>query len=118
MWRGNTIYFVSDRGASQRNNIWAEDLGTGSVRQVTQFDDFDITFPSLGPDAIVFQKGGRIYLLSLPGEKVSEVPIRVVTDATTLRTHIAKADALITGASVSPTGKRAAFEARGDIVTL
>mgnify|MGYP003694249595 CR=1 FL=1 len=66
---------------SQRNNIWAEDVGTGAVRQVTQFDDFDITFPSIGPDAIVFQKGGRLYLLSLPGEKVTEVPIRVVTDA-------------------------------------
>ena len=74
MWRGNTVYFLSDRGAEQRNNIWAEDMGTGAVRQVTQFDDFDITFPSIGPDAIVFQKGGRLYLLSLPGEKVTEVP--------------------------------------------
>src|SRR4029079_3218902 len=116
MWRGNTIYFVSDRGASQRNNIWAEDLGTGSVRQVTQFDDFDITFPSIGPDAIVFQAGGRLYLLSLPGEKVSEVPVRVVTDASTLRSRTVKADQLISAPSVSPTGRRAVFEARGDIV--
>ena len=77
MWYRNTIYFISDRGAEQRNNIWAEDMGTGAVRQVTRFDDFDITFPSIGPDAIVFQKGGRLYLLSLPGEKVTEVPIRV-----------------------------------------
>ena len=118
MWRNNTIYFISDRGSSQRNNIWAEDLGTGAVRQVTQFEDFDITFPSIGPDAIVFQAGGRIYLLSLPGEKVSEVPIRVVTDASTLRARTAKADDLVAAASVSPTGRRAAFEARGDVVTI
>src|SRR6185295_14651984 len=118
MWRGNTIYFLSDRGSSQRNNIWAEDLGTGAVRQVTQFDDFDITFPSIGPDAIVFQAGGRLYLLSLPGEKVAEVPIRVVTDSTTLRPRMAKADDLAASPSVSPTGRRAVFEARGDIVTL
>jgi tricorn protease len=118
MWRGNTIYFVSDRGSSQRNNIWAEDLGTGTVRQVTQFDDFDITFPSIGPDAIVFQAGGRLYLLSLPGEKVSEVPVRVVTDASTLRARTTKADQLIDAASVSPTGRRAVFEARGDVVTV
>src|SRR5579862_302062 len=77
MWFRNTIYFISDRGSEQRNNIWAEDLGTGAVRQVTQYNDFDITFPSIGPDSIVFQKGGRIYLLSLPGEKVTEVPIKV-----------------------------------------
>jgi len=118
MWFRNTIYFISDRGAEQRNNIWALDVSSGTPRQVTQFNDFDITFPSLGPDAIVFQKGGRIYLLSLPGEKVAEVSIRVVTDQTTLRTTLKKADKEINTASVSPTGRRVAFEARGDIVTL
>ncbi|HYM25437.1 MAG TPA: PDZ domain-containing protein [Vicinamibacterales bacterium] len=118
MWFRNTIYFISDRGSEQRNNIWAEDLGTGAVRQVTQYNDFDITFPSIGPDSIVFQKGGRIYLLSLPGEKVTEVPIKVVTDESTLRATTKKADKEINYASVSPTGKRVAFEARGDVVTL
>jgi tricorn protease len=118
MWYRNTVYFISDRGAEQRNNVWAQDIDTGAVRQVTRFNDFDITFPSIGPDAIVFQKGGRIYLLSLPGEKVTEVSIRVVTDQTTLRARTAKAENQITAASVSPTGRRVAFEARGDVVTL
>src|SRR6185436_12126456 len=72
----------------------------------------------IGPDAIVFQAGGRLYLLSLPGEKVSEVQIRVVTDSSTVRARTAKADQLTSGASVSPTGRRAVFEARGDIVTV
>jgi tricorn protease len=118
MWYGNTIYFVSDRGASQRNNIWAQDVNTGAVRQITQFLDFDITFPSIGPDAIVFQAGGRLYLLSLPGEKMTEVPVRVVTDATTLRARTEKVDKLIQSAGVSPTGRRAVFEARGDVITV
>ena len=69
MWHGNTIYFLSDRGANERNNIWAYDVAGGAVRQVTQFNDFDITFPSIGPDAIVFQAGGRLYLLDLATEK-------------------------------------------------
>ena len=93
-------------------------MATGAVRQVTRYDDFDITFPSIGPDAIVFQKGGRIYLLSLPGDKVTEVPIRVVTDATTLRARTTKADKAINAAAVSPTGRRVVFEARGDVVTV
>jgi tricorn protease len=118
MWFRNSVYFISDRGAEQRNNIWAEDAATGAVRQVTRYDDFDITFPSIGPDAIVFQKGGRLYLLSLPGEKVTEVPIRVVTDATTLRARTTKADKAINAAAVSPTGRRVVFEARGDVVTV
>src|SRR5215471_6779307 len=118
MWRGNTIYFISDRDASERNNLWAEDVTTGAVRQLTHFIDFDITFPSIGPDAIVFLAGGRLHLLNLATEKDVEVPIKVVTDATTLRARAAKADKLAEHPSVSPTGKRVAFEARGDVVTV
>ena len=118
MWHGGTIYFVSDRGTNERNNIWAYDVKANTSRQVTQFEDFDITFPSLGPDGIVFQAGGRLYLLDIasgaPG-KPREVPVRVVTDETTLRTRTARAESLIQNASVSPTGKRALFEARGEV---
>jgi tricorn protease len=117
MWHGDTIYFLSDRGASERNNIWAYDVKGGTVRQVTQFTDFDITFPSLGPGGIVFQAGGRLYFLDVPSGKHREVPVRVVTDETTLRARTAKVDSLIQSATVSPTGKRALFEARGDIFT-
>jgi tricorn protease len=118
MWYRNTIYFISDRGPEQRNNIWAEDINTGAVRQVTKYADFDITFPSIGPDAIVFERGGRLHLLNLPSEKVTDVEIRVVTDRTTLRARTVVADQLVAAASVSPTGKRVAFEARGDVVTV
>jgi tricorn protease len=116
MWHGKTIYFLSDRGANERNNIWANE--SGKVRQVTDLGDFDITFPSLGPDAIVYQAGGRLYLMDLPSEEVAEVPVRVVTDETTLRSRTAKVEPLIRGGAVSPTGKRAIFEARGDVLTV
>ncbi len=117
MWHGNTIYFLSDRGTNERNNVWAYDVKAATSRQVTQFTEFDITFPSLGPDGIVFQAGGRLYLLDVPSGKQREVPVRVVTDETTLRARTAKADTLIRSAAVSPTGKRAIFEARGDVFT-
>ena len=38
MWHRGTIYFLSDRGPSQRNNIWAYDVSNGQTRQITQFD--------------------------------------------------------------------------------
>ena len=118
MWHENTIYFLSDRGTNERNNLWAYDLSRNAVRQVTQFSDFDIAFPSMGSDAIVFQAGGRLYLLDLATEKPAEVLVHVVTDQTTLRPRTAKVESLIQWASVSPTGKRAVFEARGDIFTV
>ena len=89
MWHGDTLYFLSDRGANQRANIWARDK-SGALRQVTQFADFDVTFPALGPQDIVFEAGGRLYLLNLATEKTSEVAIQVVTDRTTLKPRTEK----------------------------
>jgi len=118
MWHENTIYFLSDRGTNERNNLWAYDRSKNSVRQITQFSDFDITFPSIGPDSIVFQAGGLLYLLDLATEKPVEVSVHVVTDQTTLRPKTAKVESVIDAASVSPTGKRAVFGARGDVLTV
>jgi tricorn protease len=118
MWRGNTVYFLSDRGKPERNNIWAMDTTNGRTRQVTTLTRYDITFPSINGDTIVFQAGGRLNLLDLTTEKVTEVPVTVTTDAQTLRPTTAKAGDLIVSATVSPTGQRAVFEARGDVVTV
>ena len=118
MWRGNSVYFVSDRGRVPRNNIWALDTTNGRTRQVTTLTSYDITFPSIGGDAIVFQAGGRLHVLDLGTEKVTEVPVSVTTDAQTIRPTTAKAEALIGSASVSPTGQRAVFEARGDLISV
>ncbi|MGH9162483.1 MAG: S41 family peptidase, partial [Vicinamibacteraceae bacterium] len=118
MWHGNTIYFTSDRGPAQRHNIWAYDRSSGATRQVTHFDEFDITFPAIGPSDIVFEAGGRLYRLDLQSEKVAEVPIRVITDRSTLKTRLVPVGESIQSASVSPTGKRAVFEARGDAFTV
>ncbi|MGE5442682.1 MAG: S41 family peptidase [Bacteroidota bacterium] len=118
MWHGTTLYFMSDRDPNQRQNIWAYDAKTGAVREVTHFTNFDITFPSIGPDDIVFQAGGRLYLLDLATEKASEVKVQVVTDRATLKPRIEKVESLIQNVSVSPAGKRAAFEARGEVFSL
>ena len=52
MWTAGAIYFVSDRGAGFRRNIWRYDLTTRAVRQVTHFSDYDVDWPSLGPRAM------------------------------------------------------------------
>jgi tricorn protease len=118
MWHGQTIFFMSDRGPEKRENIWAYDRRSGAARQVTHFTDFDITFPSSGPSDIVFEAGGRLYLLDENTEKMTEVRVEVVTDRATLKPRIEKVASLIENASVSPTGKRAVFEARGDLFSL
>ena len=118
MWHGKLLYFLSDRGPAQRANIWAFDPATDSARQVTRYADYDIHFPSSGPTDIVFEKGGRLFLLDLAAEQAHEVPVQVVTDLSTLKPRLDSVGRLIQNAGISPTGKRAVFEARGDVFTL
>jgi tricorn protease len=118
MWHGRTLYFLSDRGANLRHNIWAYDLDSEAFRQVTEFSEFDIHFPAIGPSDIVFEAGGRLYLLDLATEEYREVGVEVVTDLATLKPRIENVSELIFSGWVSPTGKRAVFEARGDVFTV
>jgi tricorn protease len=118
MWHGDTLYVLSDRDANKRNNIWALDLKSGALRQVTFFEKEDVHLPSAGPADIVFQAGGQIYLLDLGTEKYPPVAIRVVTDFSMLKPSVQKVADLIGSFSVSPTGKRAVFEARGDVFSV
>jgi tricorn protease len=119
MWHGSTLYFMSDRGANERNNLWAMNPAEPSqLRQVTSFDEYDVRFPSIGPSDIVFENGGRLYVMPLADEKPHEVKVNVVTDLATLRPHTVNVGRRIDSWWISPTGKRALVEARGDVFTL
>jgi tricorn protease len=118
MFHGSTIYFLSDRGPNKRNNIWARDANAGTFRQVTRFTDFDVAFPAIGPEDIVFEAGGRLHLLSLATERVTEVRVTAITDLATLKPRAERVSNLIQWAGISPTGKRAAFVARGEVFTV
>jgi tricorn protease len=118
MMHGNTMYFLSDRGANQRYNIWALDRTSGATRQVTSVSEFDVTFPAIGPEEIVFEAGGRLHLLSLANGQVREVRVSVVTDLATVRPRLERVSGLTQWAAVSPSGKRAAFVARGEVFTI
>jgi tricorn protease len=118
MWSGRKIYFISDRGPEIRMNIWSYNIDTKELKQVTKFTDFDIHFPSLGPSEIVFENGGKLYLLNLSDEKYREVKVNVITDAITLMPKNEKVDKLIQNISLSPDGKRAVIEARGEIFNV
>jgi len=118
MWHGNTLYFLSDRDKNKRSNIWAADVKTGKVREITTFDQFDTHFPCIGPEDMVFENGGRLYLLSLADEKYHEVKIQVMTDRATLKPRSEDVSRFAREPDVSPSGKRVAFEARGDVFTV
>ncbi|MBU2636847.1 MAG: PDZ domain-containing protein [Bacteroidetes bacterium] len=118
MWSGSKIYFLSDRDENKRMNLYVYDLNTTQTKQLTQFKDFDIKFPSLGQNVIVFEYGGYIYKFDLATEKYDKVPITIADDMVSGRTQLIDASKFITNYEISPDGKRALFGARGDIFTV
>jgi tricorn protease len=118
MWHGATLYFISDRDANKRYNLYAYDTATAAIRQLTHFETFDVHFPSIGPSDLVYEAGGQLYLMDLATEKARPVQVQVVTDEATLRPRLEKTADLVAHAAVSPSGKRVVFEARGDLFSV
>ena len=131
MWFGKTIYFLSDHGLEQRENIWAADPATHTFRQITHFKDYDIDFPSLGGGGaggagIVFQQGGNLYVLDIPSERLHKLDVTVPDDGSRTGPQWVDAGKKIRDRdmaadvdfSIAPNGARAAFSARGDIFTV
>ncbi len=118
MWHGDTIYFDSDRGPEHRLNLYSYSLTSHEIKQLTHFKDFDVNWPSLGPDAIVFENAGYLYLFDLKTEKEHKLTIYLPGDRDLARKHWANVSKLITDFDISPDGKRAVFSARGDIFTV
>lgn len=123
MWVGRRIYFVSDRDAHRRANLWVHDLDTGRDRQLTHFTDFDIDLPSCGGGRITFQQGGQLWRFDLASEQVRRVDVAVPEYDAQTRPRVVSVAGLVreqdTGFAadyaLSPAGDTAAFSARGDI---
>lgn len=118
MWHDDMIYFISDRGTNKRFNIWSYNTKNQQLKQVTKFKDFDIRFPAIGPKDLVFEAGGKIYLMNLASQKLTEVKIDVFTDQEQLKPRMQKVGQFLSHASVSPDGKRVVVEARGELFSL
>ncbi|MEI7983661.1 MAG: protease, partial [Bacteroidota bacterium] len=116
MWAGDKIYFVSER--ERPVNLYCYDLKTKETKKVTDFKEYDIKFPSLGNQSIVFENGGFIYNFDLATQKTEKIVIRIVNDLITGRDQLKDAGKSINTFSLSPDGKRIAFGARGDIWTV
>jgi tricorn protease len=118
MWSGNRIYFLSDRDSGQRMNLYVYEPDSKKTRQLTEFKDFDIKFPSLGDAAIVFENGGWIYRFDLSSEKTEKVSVRILEDDTASRGGIVSVSKNVTNYEIAPDGKRALFGARGEVFTV
>src|SRR5271157_2662235 len=116
VWIGDTVYFLSDRKGAV--SIFAYDTKTKNVKQVLDNKGLDVKSLSAGPDALVYEQFGGIYTLDLKTEKAAKVGIHISADLPATRPHYEKVGDKIQNAAISPTGVRAVFEARGEILTV
>ena len=116
MWHKNKIYFLSDRDS--RMNLFVYDLSTKETKKLTNFTDFDVKFPSLGDNAIVFENGGYIYKLDLATDKAEKITIYLNEDFIGGRGGLKDVSKEVTNYEISPDGNRALFGARGEIFTV
>lgn len=117
MWYGDYVYYLSDQGEGHRMNLWRFNTKNNRREQVTQFKEFDIKWPSVGPDAIVFQYGSQLRLLDLKTSQSRVVNVSISGDRPRLRTQRIDVAPFLQTMSLSPTGKRVAAGARGDVWT-
>ena len=118
MWHGNKIYFCSDRDRTM--NLFSYDVTTKQITKVTNFTTYDIKFPSLGPDAIVFENGGFIYTYDLATGTSTKVSVTIADDAVVGRDEWINANDFIEPGDfdLGPDGNRLVITARGDTWTV
>jgi tricorn protease len=116
MWHENKIYFVSDRDHTA--NIFCYDLDTQKTRKITNHDEYDVKWPSLGPQAIVYENGGYLYVLDLKTEQTKKITVQIPDDRALTRSEYISVSDYIGDYNLSPDGKRALFTARGDVFTV
>lgn len=118
MWNGNKIYFLSDRGENHKANIWSYDVNNKEFKQETNFETYDVKFPSMGKGHIVLENGGKLHLYDLATGKSKPVEIKVPSEHIMARSEWKDLSKDIRTYFISPTGKRGLFDVRGEIFTV
>jgi tricorn protease len=110
------VYFRSDRNGEF--NLFSYDRATKDIKQLTFYKDYPVLSASAGAGRIVFEQAGALHLYDVAKNQERRLSIGVATDLPELRERYAKGWQWIRSGAVSPTGARAVFEFRGEIVTV
>src|SRR5947199_465641 len=117
MWGpDNKIYFISDR--DNRMNLFVVDLASKETKQLTHFTDFDIKFPSIGKDSIVFEQAGHIWRYDLSTGQARPVPIEIKEDFDSGRGGLVDGSKHLESVNLAPDGERSITVARGDLFSV
>jgi tricorn protease len=116
MWAGGRVWFLSDREGAV--TLFSYDPRTRAVARAVENKGMDFKSASAGPDAIVIEQFGSLQLYDLKTDRLDPVKVSVSGDIEEVRERFVKVGTRLTNPYLSPTGARAVFEARGEIITV
>jgi tricorn protease len=118
MWGadGRTLYFVSERDGTA--NLYAMDIQTRRVRQLTRFKDDGVRFPQISANGavITFEQGMDVYRLDTATGAMQVIPLQVpAQDARAAETVRRAFSANVDDYAIAPDGKEFVFAVRGEL---
>ncbi len=117
VWLDGVVYYVSERDWAA--NVWSWDPATGQETQHTFHADFDVKSLGAGHGVVVYEQAGRLQELDPSSGETRTIEVRVRADQNQARPRWEDVPSNgLTNPRLSPTGKRALFEHRGEIFTV
>ena len=115
-WSEGKLYFRSDRDGEF--NLYSFDPGTKAVRRLTGHADFPVLGVSAGGGRVAYEQAGQLHVFDPGAGSATRLVVGVPADLLETRPRFVKGAKYVRNASLSPSGARAAFEYRGEILTL
>ena len=118
MWGtdGRTLYFVSERDGTA--NLYAMDIQTRRIRQLTRFKDDGVRFPQISANGavITFEQGMDVYRLDTATGAIQVISLQVpAQDARVAETVRRAFSANVDDYAIAPDGKEFVFAVRGEL---
>jgi tricorn protease len=115
-WLDGKVVFRSDRDGEF--NVYRYDPATKQVNKLTNHSDFPVLSVSAGGDRVIYEQAGYLHLLDSRSGTPQRLRVGVAADLVETVPRFARGKKYIRNASISPTGARAAFNFRGEIITV
>lgn len=117
VWYNNDVYYISERDYTA--NIWSYNINTKQETQVTFHKKFDVKNLDANKNGIVYEQAGFLHKLNPETKETNQIIINVKGDLNYSRTRWMDVSGRnLSNPNVSPNGKRAIFEHRGEIFTI
>jgi len=117
VWFNGDVYYISERDYTA--NIWSYNINTKTETQITFQKKFDVKNIDANKNGIVYEHGSYLHFLNPETKETNQIVITVKGDLNYSRTRWMDVSGRnLTNPNVSPNGKRAIFEYRGEIFTI